>query len=348
MLQVKYYPFELPFQYPFSISKGTKTHQPSLVVSIGLRHWVGFGEAPAISYYNTSVAAMIAEIEAKKLPIERFALTEPERFWHFIEHLFPNQNFLIAAFDIAGWDFFSQMRNIPLSRLWNTQGKAIPQSDYTIGADTVEQMLEKIKAHPWPIYKIKIRSPHDIDALIKIRAATNSTLRIDANEALQYEDCVKLLPEWEKLQLDLIEQPLNKEDWEAAAALKAQSKIPIYADESCVEEHDVLKCAKAFHGINIKLTKCGGITPALRMISEARQLGLKIMLGSMNESSIGTAAMVQLAPLVDTLDADGPLLLKQDIAEGLTYDNAQPQVRPYPGLGVRFLGKAYDSNHFKM
>jgi L-alanine-DL-glutamate epimerase-like enolase superfamily enzyme len=96
----------------------------------------------------------------------------------------------------------------------------------------------------------------------------------------------------------------------------------------------VKKCAEGFHGINIKLTKCGGITPALRMIDEARALGMKVMMGSMNESSIGSAAIANMLPLLDEVDADGPLLLKEDIADGLTYDNGVIKLSGRPGLGV--------------
>ena len=96
--------------------------------------------------------------------------------------------------------------------------------------------------------------------------------------------------------------------------------MPLFADESCVTEKDVEKCFNHFHGINIKLTKCSGITPAIRMITKAKELGMKIMLGSMNESTIGTAAIVHLSPLVDYIDIDGPLLLAEDIATGLNYE----------------------------
>ena len=121
--------------------------------------------------------------------------------------------------------------------------------------------------------------------------------------------------------------------------MKAISPIPLFADEACVEEADVKKCADCFHGINIKLTKCGGITPALRMIHEARQSGLKVMMGSMNESSIGSAAIAHLSPLLDEIDADGPLLLKEDVGQGLRYDNGNIYISSAPGLGVRFLGQ---------
>ncbi|MBL7711548.1 MAG: dipeptide epimerase [Chitinophagaceae bacterium] len=345
-MQLRHYSFELPFEYPFTISKGTKTHQPALVVSLGLRHWLGYGEAPAIQYYDVSVAGMQAELEAKRLPVERYALTDPQRFWHFLHHLFPGNNFLVAALDIAGWDLFAQMRNMPLRRLLGIASDEAPLTDYTLGTDTAERMIGKLQAHPWPLYKIKMTRAEDISLLEELRKHTGSAFRIDANEAFSFDEAKRLLPELEKLGVRLIEQPLAKGEWDAMAELKALSGIPVFADESCVQEQDVSRCAAAFDGINIKLTKCGGITPALRMIAEARQRGLKIMLGSMNESTIGTAAMVHLSPLVDELDADGPLLLSEDIAEGLRYENAKVSTAQRPGMGIRFWGRPQARSYF--
>jgi L-alanine-DL-glutamate epimerase-like enolase superfamily enzyme len=111
--------------------------------------------------------------------------------------------------------------------------------------------------------------------------------------------------------------------------------LPLFADESCVAEHDVEKCASFFHGINIKLTKCSGITPARRMIANARKLNLQIMLGSMNESSVGTAALAHLLPFVDLADLDGPLLLDEDLAAGLSYDQGNVLLSEGSGLGVQ-------------
>lgn len=346
MLQLRHYSFNLPFEYPFTIAKGTKTHQPSLVVSLGLRHWCGFGEAPAISYYGVTVAAMIEELNAKRLPIERYALTDPQRFWHFLHHLFPENSFLVAALDIAGWDLFAQMRNMPLRILLGIKSEVSPITDYTLGIDTAEKLVAKMQAHPWPLYKIKVSKLADIDLLIALRANTDKPFRIDANEGFTFEEAKYILPDLKKLGVTLIEQPLNKTEWEAMRELKNLSNIPFFADESCVGESDVMRCGTAFDGINIKLTKCGGITPALRMIAEAQKLGLKIMLGNMNESTIGTAALVHLSPLAHELDADGPLLLKEDIADGLTYNNAQISTIAKPGLGIRFWGKPAERSLF--
>jgi len=339
MLLVKYYPFELEFEYPFTISKGTKTHQPTLIVSLGLGNLTGFGEAPAIKYYNVTVEGMVEMLEIKKQLISRYALTDPQRFWHFLEHLLPDQNFLIAALDIAGWDLFAQLRRQPLYRVLGLNRANLPATDYTIGIDTAEKMVEKMNAHPAPVYKIKMQCTGDLDLLVALRNNTDKPLRVDANEAFSFDDIKDLLPELEKLGVTMVEQPLAKTEWEAMKELKQISPIPLFADESCVMESDVQRCADSFHGINIKLTKCGGITPALRMITEARKLGLKTMLGSMNESTVGSAAVAQLLPLVQEADIDGTLLLREDVAEGLQIQNGEVRITEVPGLGLRFWGE---------
>jgi len=340
MLHLKYYPFELAFEYPFTTFKGTKTHQPTLVTSLGLAGFTGYGEAPAITYYNVTVQDMIDTLEAKKQGIERYALTDPHRFWHFLHHLIPGQHFLTAALDIAAWDLFAQMQRKPLYQLLGIKWAYAPLTDYTIGMDTIENMVAKLQAHPWPIYKIKVGSADDIDVLWALRKHTQSPFRVDANEGWTFQETKTLLPELQKINVTLIEQPLKKEEDEAMAELKAISPIPLFADESCVTENQVKKCADGFHGINIKLTKCGGITPAIRMIKEARTLGMKVMIGSMNESIIGTAAIANLLPLLDEVDADGPLLLKEDVAEGLKIKDGVIELSGGNGLGVRFKGRA--------
>jgi L-Ala-D/L-Glu epimerase len=342
MLHVKYYPFELAFEYPFTTAHGTKTHQPTLVVSLGLGKLAGYGEAPAISYYNVTVEGMIDVLEAKKGMISQYALTEPERFWHFLHHLIPGEHFLTAALDIAAWDLFSQMRRVPLYKLLFGNTGNRPLTDYTIGIASADEMVRKMKAKPWPIYKVKLAKADDIDLLRQLRANTDAAFRVDANEGWSFEDAKRLLPELKQLGVGLVEQPLHRDEVDAMKELKAVSDLPLYADESCILETDVEKCKDLFHGINIKLTKCGGITPALRMIQDARKSGLKVMMGAMCESSIGSAAIAHLAPALNEMDADGPLLLKEDIAEGLRYDNGKVIVSEVAGLGIRFKGNKFE------
>jgi L-alanine-DL-glutamate epimerase-like enolase superfamily enzyme len=334
-LKLYYKKIELPFEYPFTISGGrTKTHQPSLIVALQLGNLVGYGEAPAITYYNITVGQMIADIESKKTMIEKFAFITPERYWHYLHHLLPNNPFLVCALDMAAWDLFGQTRNQPLYKLWNTEWQNIPFTDYTIGIDSIDKMIEKMQQHPWPVYKIKVGTANDIETIEALRKHTDAVFRVDANAGWTLNEALEKIPLLKDLGTELVEQPLSKDNFSDMKVLFDKSTLPLFADESCVFEDDVEKCASCFHGINIKLVKCGGITPALRMIEKARQLNLKVMMGSMNECTVGSAAIAQFLPQLDFVDMDGPLLLKEDIATGLLYNNGIISVSDVPGLGI--------------
>ena len=343
-MQLDFWEQQLPFEYPFTISNGrTKTHQHSLMIRLSLGNWQGYGEAPAIVYYNVSVEAMMELLEKNRKLIEKFALIDPERFWHFLHHLFPNDPFLVSALDMAGWDLFGQMQKQPIHQIWNlpwNENTPTPICDYTLGIDSIDKMVEKMKAHPWPIYKIKVGTDYDIEMITALRAHTNAPLRVDANAGWTTEEALQKISALADLGVELVEQPLAKDNWEGMAQLKAASVLPLFADESCVFEKDVATCANYFHGINIKLTKCSGLTPALRMIKEAKALGMKVMMGSMNESVIGSAAIAQFLPQLDYVDMDGPLLMTELNGLGLDYnmENNKGKIIPLtrPGLGVQF------------
>jgi L-Ala-D/L-Glu epimerase len=335
-MKLRYWSYNLPFIYPFTISRGTKTHQPTLIVELEHMGIKGYGEAPAIAYYNIPVEKMIADIETKRQFIEQYAFTEPERYWHYLHHLFPQNHFLVCALDIAAWDLFGKMRNQPLFKIFGNDPQNAPLTDYTIGIDTLGNMLKKIDDKPWPIYKIKLGTPEDIRIIRAIRERTKARIRVDANAGWTLEAARDLIVALKKLDVELIEQPLSKDNWESMKSLFNESEIPLFADESCVTEDDVEKCAAYFHGINIKLTKCGGITPARRMIKNARNFGLQVMIGCMNETTVGSAAIAHLIASVDLADADGPLLLASDVATGLSYQDGRIELSGKPGLGIEF------------
>jgi len=334
MIKVKYKTYNLPFKYPFTISKGTKTQQPTFIVELEYFGIKGYGEAPAISYYNIPVEKMAEDLERKKQFVEKFAFADPERYWHYLHHLFPANSFLVCALDMAGWDLFGKMKRKPLYELWNLDTATAPSTDYTIGIATVEKMVEKMKEKPWPIYKVKVGVEGDIEMVEALRKHTDAKLRVDANAGWTLEQALDKIPVLKELGVEMVEQPLAKDDWEGMKVLYHESSLPLYADESCVFEADVEKCHQHFHGINIKLTKCSGITPARRMITKARQMDMKVMVGCMNESSVGTAAIAQLAPMLDLVDMDGPLLLSEDIAAGVSFDNGKIIYTNKPGLGI--------------
>ena len=333
-MNLRYRASNLPFRHPFTISKGTKTHQPALLVELDFFGIKGYGEAPAIPYYNITVEKMIADIEEKKKMIEKFSFTEPDRYWHYLHHLIPSDPFLVCALDLAAWDLYGKMKRKQLYQLWNLDISNNPLTDITIGIDTIEKMVSKIKETPWPIYKIKLGTDNDIQIIKELRKHTDSVFRIDANAAWKAEEALGKINIFKELNVEFIEQPLAKDDWEGMKYLYEHSPLPLIADESCVSEHDVEKCKGFFHGINIKLTKCSGITPALRMITKARELEMKVMVGCMNESSIGTGAIAQLLPLLDYVDMDGPLLLAEDVAKGVQFDYGEIIYTDRYGLGV--------------
>lgn len=309
MLNIKYKSISTPFHHPFTTAHGLKTHQPALLIALTFNGVTGFGEAPAIHYYDVTVDGMIAQLISKIELLQRYAYTEPDRFWHFCHHLFPDQHFLICALDMAYWDMYAKMNRKTIFELNELRWGQVPLTDYTIGIDTLDKMIEKVNEKPWPIYKIKMAGRQDLDIIKTLRQHTDAVFRVDANASWTLEDAFAIIPELVKYKVELVEQPLAKDDWEGMKILKEKSVLPLFADESCVTENDVMQCCEVFDGINIKLTKCGGLTPAFRMIAQAKALNKKVMMGCMNETEIGSYAIAQFLPLLDYVDMDGPLLL---------------------------------------
>jgi len=339
-MKLQYYVIDTPFKDTFTISGGrSKSSQPALVVSLSIGPLIGFGEAPAISYYDVTVEKMVREIKAKKLFIEKFALTDPERYWHYLHHLLPEHPFLVCALDMACWDLYGQMERKPIYQLMGNVWENTPLTDYTIGLDTIENMVEKVKKMPWPIYKIKLGADNDLEMLAALRKATDSPFRVDVNGGWSYQKALDMLPRLAELGVELVEQPMarakNESDLEQMRSLYEKSPLPLIADESCVRLPDMTGIEQCFHGINIKLTKCSGITPARVLVDEARKRHMKIMMGSMNETAIGSAAIAQFLPQLDYVDMDGPLLLERTGGIGLRIDQGKVALSGAPGLGVR-------------
>ena len=328
MLNIKYKSISTPFHHPFTTAHGLKTHQPALLIALTFNGVTGFGEAPAIHYYDVTVDGMIAQLISKIELLQRYAYTEPDRFWHFCHHLFPNQHFLICALDMAYWDMYAKMNRKTIFELNELTWGQVPLTDYTIGIDTLDKMIEKVNEKPWPIYKIKMAGRQDLDIIKTLRQHTDAVFRVDANASWTLEDALAIIPELVKYKVELVEQPLAKDDWEGMKILKEKSVLPLFADESCVTENDVMQCCEVFDGINIKLTKCGGLTPAFRMIAQAKALNKKVMMGCMNETEIGSYAIAQFLPLLDYVDMDGPLLLDVPPLKLLGYHEGNVSILP--------------------
>ncbi|MCK0157009.1 dipeptide epimerase [Cellulophaga sp. F20128] len=320
----------LPLKHTFSISRESHNTQDSMIVSLGHQGKIGYGEATANPYYHITFESMQKEIENIRTEIENYPFTTPEDFNRFLVQK-KLSNFASCALDLAAHDLYGKIVNQPLYKIWNTDPTKYPITNYTIGIDTIENMVSKMKEQPWPIYKVKLGTDQDVQIVKELRKHTDAIFRIDANCAWTAEETIEYAPELKKLGVEFLEQPLKADDWNGMEKVMHASVLPVIADESCIVEADVEKCGYHFNGINIKLTKCGGLTPALRMIKKGKAMGLKIMVGCMTESSVGISAVAQLAPQLDYVDMDGAMLLSKDIANGI-------QIQPngkliYPTLG---------------
>lgn len=322
MLQFDIKRFDLPFEYPFKISKGWKEHQSTLVFILASGAQFGIGEATEILYYDNTIEKMQAAIAAHQKVIMQYAFNGPERFHHFLHHLFEDNDFIVSALDCAAWDMWSKLHGKPVYEMLGLKWENIPATDYTLGIASSAALIDKIKAHPYPIYKLKVNKDNVSELLQTVLENSTARIRIDANEGLDKATFQDLLPLLNNERIELIEQPFHKEDEAAMAFYKENCKIPMIADEAITDLKSLIKEMGKYDGVNIKLSKCGGITPAFEMIKMIQQANKKVMLGSMSESNIGAAALAQLLPLADYADIDGPLLLKEQVGSPLIYDAA--------------------------
>jgi L-alanine-DL-glutamate epimerase-like enolase superfamily enzyme len=330
----------LRLRHRFTIAHGSTDLQHNLIVELRDGEHAGYGEASTVGYYGNSAESMGTSLECLRDAIEADHVDVPSAFWARHARALAADPFALCALDQAAHDLWGKRLGLPVWRLFGLSLAALPPSDYTIGIASLPEMVAKLREFPrFPIYKIKLGTDDDLAIVRELRRHTAAKFRIDANCAWTAARTLELAPKLAELGVEFLEQPLPPDDEEGQATVFARSVLPVVADESCQGEADVARCASHFHGINVKLTKCGGITPARRMIASARQLGLKVMVGCMTESTVGISAIGQLLPLLDWADLDGALLLAEDVAEGVTV--GEDGIVRFPGragLGIRWRG----------
>ncbi len=342
-MKVKYYPYSLKLAKVFKISYEARTEQPTLIVELSQGEFKGYGEATAISYYNVTINQMIDKLIEVSPLLESYDFSTPDKLWNEISPLLLNgHSFLLSAIDCAAHDLYGRINNEKLHELIADDSKEIPLSNYTISIGSAKEMMDQILDKPWPIYKLKLGADTDPNVLLEIRKITDSNLRIDANAAWNLEIATKWLPFLRESGVELIEQPFAIENLSDLDEFRTICEIPIVADESCQKEEDVESCAKHFDVINIKLMKCGGLTPAIRMVKRAKELNLKLMAGCMTESSVGISAMTQIATSLDYIDADGAILLSNDPADGVKVIDGKIIYTNAFGLGINLKKEILD------
>ncbi len=327
--------FDLELKHRFKIAHDSRDVQRTLIVEIEQGGISGFGEATESKYYNQPLNGIQQAIEDNRALIESYDDQEPADFWELLNEPLGHNSFALSAVDAAINDLYAKKRKTSLSRLWDDgTSRQMPLSNYTIGIDSIDVMVSKLREFPWPNYKIKLGTDEDVAIIRALRKETDASFRIDANCGWTAEETLKNAEIMKDLGVEFIEQPLPDDDWEGMKEVYEKSPLEVIADESIKSESDVQRCAGHFHGINIKLMKCGGLTPARRMIKKARSLGMKVMVGCMTESSVGVSAVAQLLPFLDYVDMDGPLLIKNDLANGPVFENGEVHLPQDAGIGI--------------
>lgn len=337
-MKLHIYRYDLRLANTFTITHESRDVQPTVIVGLEDEQGnIGWGEATAVPYYGQSQDKIVATLEANRSLIETTPLETPEHYWAIMHDAFGEHPFELCAVDVAANDLFGQQQGKPLYELWGLQPKNLPLTNYTIGRAEIPEMVRKMQVMPWPLYKIKLGTDHDLAIIQALRKTTSATFRVDANTGWSAEQTIELAPLLRNLDVEFLEQPLAADNWQGQARVFAESVLPIIADESCQREADVDQCHGYFHGVNVKLNKCGGLTPARRMIAKARALGMKVMVGCMTESSVGISAIAHLLPLLDYVDMDGALLLAEDIATGVTIKDGVVSYANRPGTGAELI-----------
>lgn len=339
--------FDLPLRHVFRISRGATSVQRTVVVEAAADGLCGYGEATENSYYGATAQAMVELVSRVEPLLADWRPSDPSDVVGAIAQAIGNvdqgrvEAFALSAIDAALHDLWGKQAGKSVAELLGLDPLAGPPSNYTIGIDTLPTMVEKLRETPgWPVYKIKLGTDDDLAIIRRLREETDAPFRVDANCGWTADQAVELSQELKPLGVEFIEQPLPPEDTDGMRRLRERSALPLIADESCVVEHDVARCDGLFHGINVKLCKCSGMSAARRMVEQARKLGLRVMMGCMTESSVGISAIGQLAPLLDYVDMDGAVLLAADVATGTRVDLGRRVPPAAPGLGIQMLPSA--------
>ena len=328
-MRLTVHPRTLPLRSPFRIHHESRTEQPTLSVELtDTRTGIsGLGEAPMTRYYglrSDEQAAVLHRLAPAFAPLHLPHPPAPAPAPLPPAALVPTVSpFLRCALDVALHDLWAKQHDRPLHALWNAPQPRQTPTCYTIGMGSIEEMVAKLRAFPWPVYKIKLGGRSDALATIRaLRGHTDAPFYVDANTGWTARQTIDLSGPLAELGVMFLEQPLPTTDTAGQREVFRHSALPVLADESCQTEADVDACAEHFHGINIKAVKCGGLRPARRMIARARVLGLEVMVGCMTESSVGISGLAHLLPELDYADMDGAMLIGEDPAVGVTFDGS--------------------------
>ncbi|MBT9873930.1 twin-arginine translocation signal domain-containing protein [Bacteroides salyersiae] len=338
-MKMRFFPYELKLKHVFTVASYSRTTTPDVQVEIEYEGVTGYGEASMPPYLGQTVDAVMAFL--RKVDLEQFS--DPfglEDILAYVDSLSPGDTAAKAAVDIALHDLVGKLLGAPWYKIWGLNKEKTPSTTFTIGIDTPDVVRGKTRevAGQFNILKVKLGRDNDKEMIRTIRSVSALPIAVDANQGWSDRQYALDMIHWLKEQgIVMIEQPMPKEQLDDIAWITQQSPLPVFADESLQRLNDVTALKGAFTGINIKLMKCTGMREAWKMVTLARALDMKVMVGCMTETSCAVSAAAQLSPVVDFADLDGNLLISNDRFKGMEVINGKITLNDLPGIGVDLI-----------
>lgn len=327
----------LLFRHPFKIAHGTRTSTPIVITQLEHEGYTGYGEACMPPYLGEDHNTVLSFLQSASLLLNN--INDPfdiENILQEVDRIAPNNTAAKASVDIALHDLTGKIKNKSCWQLFGADKNNTPYTTYTLGMDSSEVIKQKIReGNEFKIFKVKLDGENDRSIIETIRSVSNKPIAVDVNQGWKTKEHALEMINWlSDKNVLFVEQALNKNNLDDSRWLYERSPLPLFADESVQRLHDIEKVKDCFHGINIKLMKCTGMNEAYKMIKRGRELNLKILIGCMSETSCAVSAAAQLTPFADHADLDGPLLIKNNMFDGITFVDGKITLNEMPGIGV--------------
>jgi L-alanine-DL-glutamate epimerase-like enolase superfamily enzyme len=324
---------ELHPRRAFRIARPRREPVLNVFVRVTADGFAGWGEASPNAFYGETADGVAARLSAARTflrTIQLHSVEDLSRLWETVWPVLAPSRAAQCALDLALWDWLAQRREVTVAELAWGKGPRPVRTFCTIGLSTESELEEKIaELKDFPLIKIKSDERADLAPVRYAREKSKAILAVDANCAWGGKDFAALSTALTALGVQFLEQPFPPGENPPPTR-----SLPIIADESCVVAEDVERVAQQFDGFNIKLVKCGGLTPALRMARRGRELGAKTMVGCMLESSVLIAAGAVVAQQTDYADLDGAWLIRDDPFDGWNFQRGVLSPPARAGLGV--------------
>lgn len=335
-MKLSFRPYELKLKHTFTVAGNSRDTTPVVLTEIHYEGLTGFGEASLPPYLGESQESVLRFLQ--KVKLEQF--DDPfllDEILAYVDSIDKGNRAAKACVDIALHDLIGKLVDQPLHKLWGINPANTPVTSFTIGIDTPEVVKMKTEeAARFKVLKVKLGGGNDSEMIETVRSVTDVPIYVDVNQGWSDKHQALDMTHWLAEQgVEFVEQPLPKTAVDDLAWLTSKSPLPIIADEAFQRLGDVADFQGVYSGINIKLMKSTGLREAQKMITVARALGMKVMMGCMTETSCAVSAAAQLSPLVDWADLDGNLLISNDLYDGVQVIDGKLTLNNLPGIGIR-------------